>query len=421
MNNNADRHPCFNVKAKGKYGRVHLPIAPKCNIQCGYCNRKYDCVNESRPGVTSVVLSPEDAKRYFDNCLTISANLSTVGVAGPGDPMANEEETIKALSLIHDEHPDKIFCLSSNGLNLYNYIDKLAEIGVTHVTITINSVDPEIGKNIYKWVRYKKRVLRGAEAAKALMDEQLRCIPKLKKAGITVKINSIIIPGVNDDHIPEVAAKVKELGADIMNCMPLIPTEGTMFEDKEEPSAEMIKKVRDEARKYLPMMEHCQRCRSDAAGLLGCDNPKLMEELKNVAENKQWVTESRANVAVATYKGLLVNRHLGEADCFHIFAQKDEKFYLLEKRVAPKQKGDERWFAVDKLLRDCCVLLVGGVGERPKYVLKDSDLKIVKGSGLIEANLEKIYSGKPLENLGACDMSACNSGCTGNSAGGCCA
>ena len=46
------KHPCFNPDVKGKFGRVHLPVAPKCNIQCGYCNRKYDCVNESRPGVT---------------------------------------------------------------------------------------------------------------------------------------------------------------------------------------------------------------------------------------------------------------------------------------------------------------------------------------------------------------------------------
>ena len=34
------------------------------NIQCNYCKRGYDCVNESRPGVTSEVLSPEQALAY---------------------------------------------------------------------------------------------------------------------------------------------------------------------------------------------------------------------------------------------------------------------------------------------------------------------------------------------------------------------
>jgi len=47
-----DRHPCFNAALRRRYGRVHIPVAPDCNVQCGFCNRRYNCVNESRPGVT---------------------------------------------------------------------------------------------------------------------------------------------------------------------------------------------------------------------------------------------------------------------------------------------------------------------------------------------------------------------------------
>ena len=53
-------HPCYSEKACHAFGRCHLPVAPKCNIQCNYCVRDFDCVNESRPGVTSKVLSPEE-------------------------------------------------------------------------------------------------------------------------------------------------------------------------------------------------------------------------------------------------------------------------------------------------------------------------------------------------------------------------
>ena len=62
-------HPCFTEKAAQSCGRVHLPVAPKCNVLCGYCNRKYDCVNESRPGVTSGVLTPAQAADYLDRVL----------------------------------------------------------------------------------------------------------------------------------------------------------------------------------------------------------------------------------------------------------------------------------------------------------------------------------------------------------------
>ncbi len=60
------QHPCFNSEARHRTARMHLPVAPKCNIQCNYCNRKFDCVNESRPGVTSAVLTPRQAVNYLD-------------------------------------------------------------------------------------------------------------------------------------------------------------------------------------------------------------------------------------------------------------------------------------------------------------------------------------------------------------------
>ena len=43
---------------------MHVAVAPACNIQCNYCNRKYDCANESRPGVVSEKLTPEQAMQH---------------------------------------------------------------------------------------------------------------------------------------------------------------------------------------------------------------------------------------------------------------------------------------------------------------------------------------------------------------------
>ena len=56
-----ETHPCFCEGAHSKFARMHLPVAPRCNIQCNYCDRRYDCTNESRPGVTSTVLTAEEA------------------------------------------------------------------------------------------------------------------------------------------------------------------------------------------------------------------------------------------------------------------------------------------------------------------------------------------------------------------------
>lgn len=418
--NDKSKHPCFNVEAKGRYGRVHLPVAPKCNIQCKYCNRKYDCVNESRPGVTSAVLSPEDALRYIDKVREKTDYISTVGIAGPGDPFANVEETLCSMELIHAKYPDMIFCLSTNGLELFPHITRLKNAGVTHVTITINAVDPEIGAKIYSWVRFNKRNLRGVEAARTLMNEQLRCIPALKEAGITVKINSIIIPGVNEHHIPEVAKKVKALGADIMNCIPLLITPDTEFEHLENPGAEMVAEVTAAAEKHLPLMRHCQRCRADAAGLLGCEDKCLGAELLKISTTKKWIKPERPYVAVASHEGLLVNQHLGEAECLHIFFKTENgTFRSVEKRLTPHKGVEDRWEQLADSLSDCSVLLVSGIGQKPLEILGKTPLEVLKTGGLITDNLKDVYNGNPLKNMAYGDIASCKLSCAGNSGQGC--
>ena len=76
------------------------------------------------------------------------------------------------------------------GLDLPPYSAELAALQVSHVTLTINAIDPEIGAGIYSWARYKKKVYRDIEAAKVLITKQLESLKKLKEAGITAKLNS---------------------------------------------------------------------------------------------------------------------------------------------------------------------------------------------------------------------------------------
>jgi nitrogen fixation protein NifB len=412
-------HPCFDKEAKHTNARVHLPVAPKCNIQCNYCNRKYDCVNESRPGVTSSVLAPFQAVAYMKELDSRLENLAVVGIAGPGDPFANPEETLETMRRVSEEFPEKIFCLSTNGLDLEPYIDEVAKLNVTHVTLTINAIDPAITAKIYKWVRYNKKVYRGIEGASILLERQLACIPKLKAAGITVKINSIIIPGINEDHIPVVAQKCAELGADVINCIPLIPTAETPFETVEKPDTKMIFKTRTLASEFLPIMSHCARCRADAAGLLGQDLSEthvLLKEYSSRAEAMD--TTSRPYVAVATNEGLLVNLHLGEARNVYIFEQTKNGFKNVEVRdMPPKGSGDERWLNMARMLKDCRAILVSGVGENPKAMLKGCGIHVVEMTGLIDEGLEGVYNNKVIRSIAKPDAFKCGSSCKGNAQG----
>ncbi len=408
-----ENHPCFNKNACSDHARIHLPVAPKCNVQCGFCNRKYDCVNESRPGVCSSVLSPQQALYYLSKAME-KRSFDVVGIAGPGDPFANPVQTMETLSLVHGAYPEIMLCLATNGLGLRPYIPELKGLGVTHVTITINGVDPEIAGSSYRWIRHNKKVYRGIEAGKIMIDEQLACIKLLREEGILVKINSIIIPGINDHHIPEIAKVVGSLDATMQNCLPLMPVAGTDFGHLSEPSAADVAALRLECGIHILQMGHCRRCRADAAGLL----EEAMAEgmtglLKEASVLPLKPLEERPHVAVATQEGFLINRHLGHADSLKIYNNGNESSMPVDDRIMPPPgDGDARWFAIGEILKDCHTLLVSGIGGRPERILSESGIRVMQVEGLISEALERLSMGDDLRHMAV--RKGC---CSGNSAG----
>ncbi|HRY15471.1 MAG TPA: radical SAM protein, partial [Candidatus Competibacteraceae bacterium] len=153
-------HPCYSPDAHRHFARLHLAVAPKCNIQCHYCNRKYHCSNESRPGVVAELLSPEQAVKKALAVGAVIPHLAVVGIAGPGDPLANPEPVFATLRELHTQAPDLLLCLSTNGLALPEHAEALVDHGIHHVTITINCIDPAIGAHIYPWIVWQGRRLR---------------------------------------------------------------------------------------------------------------------------------------------------------------------------------------------------------------------------------------------------------------------
>ncbi len=412
------QHPCFNKEAHHKFARVHLPVAPQCNIKCNYCNRKYDCVNESRPGVTSNVLTPEQALHYTKNLVKIMPELRVVGIAGPGDPFANPVQTMETLRLIRKEFPEMLLCVSTNGLNLAPYVAELKELDVTHVTVTMNSLKPEVLEKIYAWVRYDKRGYFGAEAATVLLDKQLEAIDLLQEAGVTTKVNSIVIPGINDKEIPLLAEYMGKKGVKLMNTIPLFPVEGTPYENLTEPSSEFMKELRAEVEEFLPPMSHCSRCRADAAGLLGKDSAEAAQLLSEAAKMTIAPGEDRPYVAVASHEGILVNQHLGEADRVHVFKETPNGYKLVNVRVTPPHGGgDQRWVDFAEVISDCRAILVGGAGKKPMEILAKNGVQTIQMTGMIDQGLDSIYKGIELRAVCKTEMTKCGSGCSGKATG----
>lgn len=257
-------HPCFNEKMHDKVGRIHVPIAPRCNIHCNFCTRDINSC-ETRPGVSSKIMNAQQAIEHVDKTIK-DMPISVIGVAGPGDALANED-TFEFFKQADEKFPDLIKCMSTNGLLLADKAKELGQMNISTITVTVNAIDPEIGKQIYSNVVYNGKVYKGEEAFKILSKNQLEGIEKVVNEGIVVKVNSVLIPGLNDNHIVDIAREVKKRGASLMNIIPLIPL-GTM-KDYKRPDCAMMEKVRDEVEEIIPIFRACTQCRADAFGIPG--------------------------------------------------------------------------------------------------------------------------------------------------------
>jgi nitrogen fixation protein NifB len=189
---------------------------------------------------------------------------------------------MKTFELVKKEFPEIILCMSTNGLNLAENLEELKDRGVNFITVTLNAVDLSIAQKIYRYINYKGIVYTEKDAAGILLDGQIRSIENAVKKGFTIKINTVLIPGINDFHIKDISEKVKKLGVYLFNVMPMIPAEKSYFYKTGVKGAgrkDVIRITKDI--EGINIMEHCRQCRSDAAGLLGED---LSKKLKSKEE-----------------------------------------------------------------------------------------------------------------------------------------
>lgn len=427
IRNKVKNHPCYSEEAHHYFARMHVAVAPACNIQCHYCNRKYDCANESRPGVVSEVLTPDQAVKKTKAVAAAIPQMSVLGIAGPGDPLANPQRTFETFRMLSEQAPDIKLCVSTNGLALPDCVDELAKHNIDHVTITINCVDPDVGARIYPWIYWNNKRVFGRKAAKILIEQQQKGLEMLVARGILVKVNSVMIPGVNDEHLKEVSRIVKEKGAFLHNVMPLISEaeHGTFYGimGQRGPEPEELQDLQDACAGDMNMMRHCRQCRADAVGLLGEDRGEeftldkidamdvdyeaamqvraavhegILEELAEKeakrarlaavtvpqSEDQLAPTLRPAMIAVATSGGGLINQHFGHATEFLIYEASPRGVRFIGHRKVDQYciggdtcgEKDSALAGSIRSLKGCEAVLCSKIGYEPWSLLESAGI-----------------------------------------------
>jgi nitrogen fixation protein NifB len=369
------KHYCASDRRSS--GRVHLPVAPKAMARVRFSPEK----------PLPRALSPEQALNWLDYLAAQGETIKVVNLNGPGDPLATPDLTLQTLAALRHGHPGLSICLTTLGMGAGKLAAELAGLGLAHVSILMDAVDPKVAEGIYAWIRPGIKTLPLPEASRLLVDEQAAGIAALVKAEITVKAKTTLYPGINSEHISAVAEKAAKLGVTKMMLFPFLAKDDEHPRPAWEAVPEELNRAAKHAARHLPAqlvdMAYCRQTVEFNFSDLDSSDKVLPKP-----------SERRPNLAICSSGGFDVDLHLGQADQYLIYGPKDGPVSFLGVRPAPEPGGgDTRWQQVALTLSDCFAVLAAAAGEAPKSILTEKGLVVLTQEGNVEGLVDTLYGG----------------------------
>lgn len=164
---------------------LRISVTERCNLRCVYCMPEEGVpLSPSRELLTTpeiVMLSS----------IFVSQGVNKIRLTG-GEPTVRRD----IVSLMHQigalrSHGLKELCLTTNGISLHRKLDSMVEAGLTGVNLSLDTLDP--------WQFQIMTRRKGFDAVQKSMDRILE-MNKLG-AGIKLKINCVVMRGVNDREV----------------------------------------------------------------------------------------------------------------------------------------------------------------------------------------------------------------------------
>ncbi len=257
--NHSSNHSCFNDTSQ-PLPRLHLPVALKCNIKCKYCERVISNSNEICPGHTKEVITPDAAFQKAKDFIDKYGEDVIIGIAGPGDPCENKE-TFTTFQKIRDTFKQVKLCLCTNGLKLIEYIPLLKNLSINHLSITLNTLNPETAKRIYARINIDENEQSKGNPFDYFIQQQIAGIEEAVKQNIVVKVNTVYIPGINNNEIIDLSKYLSKIPVSVHNIIPLVPK--GEFKHIKRPDNDELNTLRKKCNQYINTFSKCKQCRAD--------------------------------------------------------------------------------------------------------------------------------------------------------------
>ncbi|MBC8317310.1 MAG: dinitrogenase iron-molybdenum cofactor biosynthesis protein [Desulfobulbaceae bacterium] len=329
-------------------------------------------------------MMPVEAFNWVDKTLG-KLNVDAVYITGPGDPLAVPGPTMETLQLLKGKFPQLDLGITTLGLGGQSSADMLAQNGVNAVTLLVDAVDADIIKSLYTWIRPGKKTIPLAKAAEILLDEQMKAILAFKESGFAVDIRTTVYPGINDEHVEDIARKMASLEADSMTLLPCREIDAE--NGPQAPDDLFMVTLTEIVSQYIAVNT------IDPEG----ENENAAQGVDSVCSTPLTPkpTAERSNVAVVSSNGMDVDLHLGQAFKILIYGPRaDGLACLLETRLAPESGGGgSRWEKLADSLGDCFALLTSSAGGNPRKILSNRGISVIITEDNIEGMVDVLYGG----------------------------
>ena len=186
---------------------LRVSVTDRCDFRCVYCMSEHMTFLPKRD-----LLSLEELDRL---CTAfVRRGVKKLRVTG-GEPLVRKNIMwlFRSLGRHLETGALEELTLTTNGSQLDKFAADLKAAGVKRINVSLDTLDPAKFKAITRWGNIET-VLRGIDAA--------------EKAGLSVKINTVALKGVNEDEIEALLRFAHGRGADmtLIETMPLGDIEG---------------------------------------------------------------------------------------------------------------------------------------------------------------------------------------------------
>jgi len=167
---------------------LRISVTDRCNFRCTYCMPKEHFGREHAFLARSELLSYEEIQQVVESLLP--AGLQKVRLTGGEPLLRNDLATL--VRLLRASGPQLDLALTTNGALLAKHAQALLDAGLNRVTVSLDAVDPAVFASM-------------ADTTQFTPENVFASIDRAMEIGLSVKVNTVVRRGVNDQEILSIA------------------------------------------------------------------------------------------------------------------------------------------------------------------------------------------------------------------------